>query len=179
MDDNGEYKQVLKFMNKAYRMGLVDPDSATQNYNQSVTKFYEGRIMFGYWTFMASTIFARIDLTKRAPYALIPVKGMVVNNVGFNPYGLEGNSYSIGSKAKYPDRIMEFYNWLCSPKGILYFNSQIEGLTYEMRNGQPYLTEFGLDSNPDKQAPASLGGGTWNEGIQRLNYPLTHQDDPN
>ncbi|GHT59477.1 hypothetical protein FACS1894109_15470 [Spirochaetia bacterium] len=179
MDDNGEYKQVLKLLNKAYRMGLVDPDSATQNYNQSVAKYYDGRIMFGYWTFMATPIFNRIDLTRRSPYAFVPVKGLVYNNQGYNPYGYENNIYAIGSKAKHPERIMEFYNWLCSPKGILYFNSQIEGVTYEMRDGQPYLTEFGLDSDPDKQAPASLGGGTWSEGIQRLNYPMTHQDDPN
>ncbi|MDR0400450.1 MAG: extracellular solute-binding protein [Treponema sp.] len=180
MDDNGEYKKVLKFMNQAYRKGLLDPDSSTQNWDTHVAKYNNGgRIAMGYWTFQASTVFGRIDLTRRSPYAVIPVKGLVVNNVGYNPYGLEGNAYAIGSKARYPERIMEFMNWLCSPKGILTFNSQIEGVTYEMRNGQPYLTPFGLDTNPDKEAPASLGGGSWNEGIQRLNYPLTHQDDPN
>jgi hypothetical protein len=74
---------------------------------------------------------------------------------------------------------VEFLDWLCSPEGILVYNSQVEGLPYEMQNGQPFLTPFGLDTNPDKLAPEHLGGGTWNEGIQRLNYPLTHQDDPN
>jgi multiple sugar transport system substrate-binding protein/putative aldouronate transport system substrate-binding protein len=29
MDDNGEYKKALKFMNQAYRKGLLDPDSST------------------------------------------------------------------------------------------------------------------------------------------------------
>jgi hypothetical protein len=99
--------------------------------------------------------------------------------VGYNPYGLEGNAYAIGANAKYPERIMEFMDWLCSPKGILAFNSQIEGITYEMRDGQPYLTDFGKNPDPDKEAPASLGGGIWDQGIQRLNYPMTHQDDPN
>jgi multiple sugar transport system substrate-binding protein/putative aldouronate transport system substrate-binding protein len=180
MDDNGEYKKVLKFMNQAYRKGLLDPDSSTQNWDTHVAKYNNGgRIAMGYWTFQASTIFSRIDLTRRSPYAVVPVKGLVVNNVGYNPYGLEGNAYAIGSKARYPERIMEFMDWICSPRGILTFNSQIEGVTYEMRNGQPYLTPFGLDSNPDKEAPASLGGGSWTEGIQRINYPLTHQDDPN
>jgi multiple sugar transport system substrate-binding protein/putative aldouronate transport system substrate-binding protein len=180
MDDNGEYKKVLKFMNQAYRKGLLDPDSSTQNWDTYVAKLRNpGRIAMGYWSYAGNTIFAQIDLTKRAPYAVVPVKGLVINNVGYNPYGLEGNAYAIGSKARYPDRIMEFMNWICSPKGILTYNSQIEGVTYEMRNGQPYPTEFGLNTNPDKEAPASMGGGSWAEGIQRLNYPLTHQDDPN
>jgi hypothetical protein len=48
-----------------------------------------------------------------------------------------------------------------------------------MKDGQPYLTDFSLDPNPDKQAPAELGGGSWNQGIQRLNFPITHQDEPN
>jgi multiple sugar transport system substrate-binding protein/putative aldouronate transport system substrate-binding protein len=179
MDDNGEYKKVLKMLNQAYRRGLVDPDSSTQNYNQTRAKYQAGRIAFGYWTFTADSIFQRIDLTVRSPYAVIPVNGLVINNVGYNPYGQEGNAYAIGSKAKYPDRIMEFYNWLCTPKGILYFNSHVEGVTYVMKDGKPELTEFGRDTNPEKQAPDSMGGGSWSEGIQRLNYPLTHQDDPN
>jgi multiple sugar transport system substrate-binding protein/putative aldouronate transport system substrate-binding protein len=180
MDDNGEYKKVLKFMNQAYHRGLLDPDSSTQNWDAHVAKFNNGgRIAMGYWSFQASSIFARIDLSRRSPYAVVPVNGLVVNNVGYNPYGLEGNAYAIGAKAKYPERIMEFMNWLCSPRGILVFNSQVEGITYEMKDGQPVLTPFGIDPNPDKEAPASLGGGIWNQGIQRLNYPMTHQDDPN
>jgi multiple sugar transport system substrate-binding protein/putative aldouronate transport system substrate-binding protein len=180
MDDDGEYKKALKFMNQAYRRGLLDPDSSTQNWDTHVAKFRSpGRIAMQVWPFQGNTIFASIDLSKRAPYAVVPVNGLVVNNVGYNPYGLEGFSYAIGAKAKYPERIMEFMDWMCSPKGILAFNSQIEGITYEMRNGQPYLTEFGRNTDPDKQAPASLGGGVWDQGIQRLNYPMTHQDDPN
>jgi multiple sugar transport system substrate-binding protein/putative aldouronate transport system substrate-binding protein len=179
MDDNGDYKKVLGIMNQAYRRGLLDPDSSTQNYDRCKAKFDNGQVAFGYWTFTASSIFTRLDLTKRSPYAVIPVKGLVINNVGFNPYGLESRAYAIGSKAKYPDRIVGLLNYLASPKGALNYNSQIEGVTYEMRDGQPYLTEFGLNTDPDKQAPESLGGGSWSQGIQRLNFPVTHQDDPN
>jgi multiple sugar transport system substrate-binding protein/putative aldouronate transport system substrate-binding protein len=179
MDDNGEYKKILKFMNQAYRRGLLDPDSSTQDWSRHVAKFENGRIAMGIWPFQASSIFAQIDLTRRSPYAVVPVNGMVVNMNGYNPYGFEGNAYAVGSKARYPDRIMELINWMCTPKGILNFHGHVEGVTYEMRNGQPFLTDFGLDTNPDKFAPASLGGGSWREGAQDFNYPLTHQDDPN
>jgi multiple sugar transport system substrate-binding protein/putative aldouronate transport system substrate-binding protein len=181
MDDNGEYKRILKFMNTAYRRGLLDPDSSTQNWDTHADKFRSpGRIAMQIWPFQGNSIFAQIDLSKNAPYAVVPVDGLVVNLDGYNPYGVNSFSFAIGAKAKYPDRIMEFMNWLCSPKGALVFRSQIEGITYEMRDGQPYLTEFGRDADPDKRAPASLGGGIWSEGTQRFaDYGMIHDDDPN
>jgi multiple sugar transport system substrate-binding protein/putative aldouronate transport system substrate-binding protein len=181
MDDNGEYKKALKFMNTAYRRGLLDPDSSTQNWDTHVAKFRSpGRIAMQIWPFQGNSIFAQIDLTKSAPYAVVPVNGLVINHDGYNPYGVNSFSFAIGAKAKYPERIMEFMNWLCSPKGALAFRAQIEGITYEMRDGQPYLTEFGRDVDPDKRAPASLGGGVWSEGTQRFaDYGLIHDDDPN
>jgi multiple sugar transport system substrate-binding protein/putative aldouronate transport system substrate-binding protein len=178
-DDNGLYYQALKMFNQAYRMGILDPDSSTQNWDTIKAKWTDGRVAFSWWYYGGGSIFDRIDLTKNKPYAMIPFEGGQLNNVGYNPYGLEGNAFAIGSKAKYPERIMELYEWLASPEGSLIYNQRIEGVTYEMRNGEPFLTEFGLDTNADKLAPAELGGGSFNNGIQRINYPLTHQDDPN
>ena len=178
-EDNGIYYQYLQLFNKAYRMGLVDVDSSTQNWDTIKTKFDDGRVAFGWWPFLASSIFDRIDLEARSPYAPIPVKGMVLNSPGYNPYGLEGNAFAVGIGAQYPERIMEFYEWLSSQQGILYTNSHVEGVTFEMRDGEPYLTEFGLDSNLEKLAPEELGGGDWAKGASQINYPLTHQDDPN
>ena len=104
---------------------------------------------------------------------------MVLNSPSYNPFGMEGNAFAIGKGAKYPERIMEWYDWMASPEGILAVNGLVENVTYEMKDGKPYLTTFALDPNPDKQAPASMGGGTWTDGSCKLNYPLTHQDDPN
>ena len=160
--------------------GLLPTYSATQNWDNIASKFNtDHSIAYGWWSFMASSVFARIDLTRRAPYAPVPVKGMVLNSESYNPFGMEDNAFAIGSGAKYPERIMEWYDWMASPEGILAVNGQVEGVTYEMIDGKPALTEFGLDSNLDKQAPAEMGGGTWSDGSCKQNYPLTHQDDPN
>ena len=61
----------------------------------------------------------------------------------------------------------------------MYNNGQVEGVTYEMVDGRPVLTEFALDPDPNKEAPADLGGGNWTEGSCQINYPLVHQDDVN
>lgn len=180
LDEGGIYYQYLKMYNKAYNEGYLDPDSATQTWNDVAQKLQtDGRIAFAWWPFLATSIFDRIDLNERAPYAPVPYKGQLINSPSYNPYGMEGNAYAIGAGAKHPERIMELYDWLASPEGILLTNSQVEGVTYNMKDGEPVLTEFGLDSNPDKLAPESLGGGDWSDGANPMNYPLTHQDDPN
>lgn len=45
-DDGGLYYQMLQWWNKAYRMGLVDPDSSTQNWDMIASKANDGRICF-------------------------------------------------------------------------------------------------------------------------------------
>ena len=179
-EPDGLYYQNLKWLNKAFMMGILDPDSATHSWESISAKVHVDHcIAFAMWPFLADSVFAGIDLNERMPYAPIPVKGMLLNSPAYNPYGMDNIVYAIGAGAEYPDRIMELYDWLASPEGILAVNNHVEGVTYEMVDAKPVLTAFGLDNNPDKQTPSELGGGTWIDGTCKLNSPLTHQDDPN
>ena len=48
-----------------------------------------------------------------------------------------------------------------------------EGLTWEMKDGEPVLTDFGVqafvDINADLAVPDEWGGGTWKDGVSTLN----------
>lgn len=102
----------------------------------------------------------------------------VVNNPGYSPYGMDGGlCHRVRRQVSgAPDRVLD---WYASPEGVMYNNGQVEGVTYEMVDGRPVLTEFALDPDPNKEAPADLGGGNWTEGSCQINYPLVHQDDVN
>ena len=180
-DDGGLYYQMLQWWNKAYRMGLVDPDSSTQNWDMIASKANDGRICFSWWTFLGANIHGGTydPETSNPGYALVPIQNSVISNVGYNQYGLEGNAFAMGSSAKYPERIMEFLDYYASPEGILETNSRIEGVTYEMIDGRPVLTEFALSTDPNKEAPEEMGGGLWSDGACQINYPLVHADDIN
>ena len=39
LDADSLYMRVLRFYNKAFQMGLIDPDSPTQNYSDVSNKF--------------------------------------------------------------------------------------------------------------------------------------------
>lgn len=46
LDADSLYMRVLRFYNKAFQMGLIDPDSPTQNYSDVSNKFADGQILF-------------------------------------------------------------------------------------------------------------------------------------
>ena len=179
LDDDSLYFKWLKIYNDAYRRGYLDPDSATQPWDTINTKAKEGRVLFSWWTYLGRNI----DNTGYNPddygFGFVPTDDMVIANPGYNKYGAEGNAFAIGVGAQYPERLMEFLDWYASDEGVLIANSQIEGVTYELVDGHPVLTEFGLDTSDDKVTPDELGGGVWADGTCKINYPLVHQDNPN
>jgi multiple sugar transport system substrate-binding protein/putative aldouronate transport system substrate-binding protein len=95
-----------------------------------------------------------------------------------------------GSQAEDPERMTDFIDWLYSPEGIQIAAASPslgtagpEGLTWEMREDGPYLTEFGKKAflDGDAEVPANWGGGTWVDGVSQLNLaPVSQSDlDPN
>ena len=49
MDEDSLYIRALKFFFDANQMGLVDPDSPTQNYDSVFKKYENGDIFFSVW----------------------------------------------------------------------------------------------------------------------------------
>ena len=49
LDDDGLYVRVLKWFFDANQLGLVDPDSTTQNYDSLFSKMQGGQVLFSFW----------------------------------------------------------------------------------------------------------------------------------
>ena len=86
----------------------------------------------------------------------------------------------VGSQTKDPQRMVDFINWLYSPEGIEASSAQSggncgpEGLTWEMKDGKPVLTDFGVkafvDIDESLKVPDEWGSGTWKDGVSALNF---------
>jgi multiple sugar transport system substrate-binding protein/putative aldouronate transport system substrate-binding protein len=101
---------------------------------------------------------------------------------GTNVYG--GNRiWSIGSRARYPERIMQLINWLCTPEGVMTSHYGPQGVTWDYdRNNKAVLTALGReiqDGNPRAQMPASAGGGLWTDGDNKINNTTFTIDEIN
>ncbi|MGO8609786.1 hypothetical protein ACC848_43300, partial [Rhizobium johnstonii] len=57
LDEDGEYFRTLKFYYDANAMGLVDPDSTTQNYDTLFTKYQNGQVLFSFWPWLGQAAY--------------------------------------------------------------------------------------------------------------------------
>lgn len=188
MEDGSIYIRALHFLFSANQEGLLDPESTTQNYETLSDKYRDGQILTSLWSYQGSALYNTMENREQG-------KGfMPVYIEGTSPYTQgcysEGNGtiIAIGSKAKDPQRLADFIDWLYSPEGMEIAGQGSgaagpEGLTWEMQDGKAVYTEFGSKALPsnDVEVPAEWGGGSWKDGISGLNFkPLCLSDvDPN
>ena len=187
VDSDSFYTRVLKFYFNANQMGLVDPESTTQNYDTMFTKYQDGQILYAPWPWLGQAAYNTTENKAAGKgFMLASIDDMKVFSYGCAPAG-NRQCISIGAAAEDSERLADFIDWLYSPEGIMMSCAQTmascgpEGLTWEMKDGQPVLTAFGEEAlvNGDATMPAEWGGGSWKDGISQLNYPAVLSLDIN
>lgn len=175
------YMKSLQLYYDANQMGLLDPDSLTQKFDDVVAKYKDGRLLFSWFPWLGAANYntqENIDAGKG--FALVPFKGELMYSTGFNVYGGNG-IISIGAKAQEPERIMEFINWMYTPEGAMISAGSgtavpngPQGLTWDINaEGKPFVTDFGWKAYADQQntqVPEEFGGGDYYYGQNQLNF---------
>lgn len=136
------YTQGYKFFNQLYRKGLVDPDSFTQKFSDMETKVNAGRYMMVQHDWYAPVL----DDPNMVFLPLGPEKGndsYILSDP--NPFGDSQYCYVITKNCKYPERAMEFLNYLCSPQGSIEYYNGIEGKDW-------FINEEGYPEMSDEMA---------------------------
>lgn len=184
---NGQYVKALRFFNKAKQAGLVDPESSTQNYDTMYSKYQNGQALFSFWPWLGQAAY-NTTANKEAGkgFMIAPVEDMKIFSYGNTTNGSH-TFIGIGSKAKNKARLVKFINWLYSPEGVSAAGAQTggtsgpEGLTWEMKDGQPVLTKFGekVFLEGGANVPAKWGKGSYKDGVSQLNYPAVSPNDIN
>ncbi len=180
LDNDSLYMRVLRFYNKAYQMGLIDPDSPTQNYSDVSDKFADGQILFSPWPWLAQPAYNTNDnLNSGRGYMFVPIEDELIYSYGSRVNGSFESAIAIGTGATDPVRMANFIDWLYSTEGIMAScadspqgTAGIEGLTWQMTEQGPELTDFGIKVfySKDTLMPEEYGGGKWMDGICKLNY---------
>lgn len=188
IDDNSMYVRVLKLYYEANQMGLMDPESTTQNYDTLYNKYKDGQILYSPWPWLGQAAYNTAENKAAGKgFMLAPIDDMKIFSYGCQPKGNPKYSVAIGSKAEDPQRLADFIDWLYSPEGITMSASQTsgsagpQGLTWDMQDNKPVLTDFGKEAliNGDATMPDSWGGGSWKDGVSQLNYQAVNLLDVN
>lgn len=185
--DDSPYLRALKFYFEANQLGLVDPESRIQNWEKVWQKYVDGQILFSPWPFLGQDAYNTADnLNAGSGFMFVPLNDMEILSHGAittgSPYVI-----GIGARAKNPEILVQFIDWLYSPEGIMFNTSQTgstggpEGLTWELVDEQPRLTEFGKRAllEGDAVMSESWGGGNWRSGVSQLNFKSVLAKDIN
>lgn len=147
-----EGEQLMRWLNKLYSEGLIDPEFANYNAEQYNSKI--ARDMVG----LTNTFLANI----RTFNLLQEQNG--IENPGWGPalppapeggkgfyeeYGPLSGWYGITSSSKHPEVAIKWLDYIyASEEGSRYMAFGIEGLSYEMVDGKPVFTDWTMN-NPD------------------------------
>lgn len=176
----GEYYKALKFFNKANQMGLVDPESSTQNYDKMFNKYQNGQVLFSFWSYLGNNAFNTAkNMRDGKGFKMLNIQNMKIFSYGATPNGDSTAAIYLGAKAKNKSRIVKFINWLYSPEGAMDNGAGVggnagpKGMTWTLKNNKPVLTKFGkealIEKAGDVKVPAKYGTGTFKDGVSALN----------
>jgi putative aldouronate transport system substrate-binding protein len=178
LDPDGEYMRSLKLYFDANQLGLVDPESTTQNYDTLFSKFQNGQVLFSWWPWLGQSAFnTEENMAAGKGFQMVPMEDQEIFSYGAEAYGGKP-IFAIGSKAEDPERIAAFIDWLYSAEGAYANNAQTgasagpQGLTWDLNDaGEPELTDFGKQVflEGGGTVPEEWGGGDYADGVSALN----------
>lgn len=183
LEEDGPYLTCLKFYNKLYQAGLLDPDSQTQGYDGMVADYQNGTAFLNIFDFLGSA-FYNTDTHMADGKAMLPVKpaDAVPICYGQNIYG--GNRiWSIGANTEYPELCMAILNWLSTPEGSMtMWYGPKDTCWYYDENGKTHFTDLGQSCFSDVKT--DFGGtdgftGTFEDGSAKVNNTTYARDSSN
>ncbi|MDD6052001.1 MAG: sugar ABC transporter substrate-binding protein [Clostridiales bacterium] len=172
-DETAGYYKITKFINKAYQMGLVDPESFEQDWNSVCSKISNGQVDLIWYNWEIGFWNSQERMDNGTAFQVIPLEDGLFYADADSYYG-STRAWGVGSKvegAKY-DRIMELLDWLASPEGLVFQHIGIEGFNYEVNADGTYsqLNDNALMDN--LPTPAEYGGGGYQDGNNQINQWL-------
>lgn len=170
-------KEYMKWLNHMNAIGLLDPESFTQQEDVYFAKLASGRVLgtatpqWGTNDAKKALVGAGKEERTTAPLPVMiseNIKPVVTKNYGFSG----GHGMGICATSENKDKAFEFMDWMCSDEAQILINWGIEGKDYEYdANGVRHLTKdreqmFKTDKDFAKKT-----------GITKYVYPYPQQGD--
>ncbi|MDO5406338.1 MAG: extracellular solute-binding protein [Eubacteriales bacterium] len=166
------YKNYLETFHQWYEEGLIDPDIATLKNDQVSAKMTNGNAgaamgqagsRMGTWT--SAAVQTNPDFVLKAAPQPSNEKGKKAE-FGYVELPYSGRaSVAITTSCKDVERAARLLDWAYGEEGHMYFNFGTEGVSYEMKDGEPVYTDEILKNPkglPVSQAMSSYIRGNYN-----------------
>ncbi len=153
-----EYREVLKYAAKLWKEGLINKEFATVTEQQWTEQYANGKayIQYSYATRVpwAEENMKKVDPSVKFDY--VPQNVTADESKGYywskeSSYTTAGPFFTTVMAGEKMDRMMEWYDWLCTEEGSLFINMGTKGVTYEIVDGEPQFMAhmYHATRNPD------------------------------
>ncbi|MGN1146792.1 MAG: ABC transporter substrate-binding protein [Lachnospiraceae bacterium] len=173
--EDSPYIRNLKFYFLANQMGLLDPESTTQNYDTLQSKYEDGAVLYSPWPWQGPAAYNTTEHTDAGKgFQTASIDDLQIREWGCYVAGNPEAGIMVGSQAQDPQRMVDFINWLYSPEGIQLQWFMMTDEMYEMSDEGPMLTELGKSAliDGDAMMPEVYGGGSYKDGKPKLNFKV-------
>ena len=171
-DKNGSYYKMLKFLNDGYQMGLVDPDSATQDWNNVWAKMCAGQMYLMWYSWQVGAWNSQDRINNGTAYIFVPVMDQTYYADADAYYG-SGRIWGVGSgvTGEKLERIMAVLDWYASPESLNFQHAGIEGFNYKKNaNGKFEVIPEHDTADADNQEITGVAyTGKYNDGNNKIN----------
>ena len=169
-DKAGSYYKLLKFWNTAYNRGLVDPNSASQTWNEACAKMTAGQVYLMWYSWQVGFWNSTERLQNGTAFIFTPIADQKYYAEADSYFG-SGRVFAIGSQVTDEEyaRIMDFLDWYASPEGAMLQHDGIEGFNYEKGSDGRYVQMNDNALMDNLPVPAEWGGGGYNDGNNQIN----------
>ncbi|MDF2835001.1 MAG: extracellular solute-binding protein [Paenibacillus sp.] len=137
-----EAKQYYAFLNKLYNEGLLDKESFSLDYGAIKAKMAQGRVLAAYapkWFVEEPNNLLKSEGKNNRMYAHLPIYFDGVTEDRSNastPTGAGSFQWAITTKAKNPERIIQFIDYLFTDEGQILTHWGLEGTHYDVVDGK-------------------------------------------
>lgn len=187
------FKEYLTTMNKWYKEGLIDNSFATLD-----SKTIDSNIINGFSAMTNAAggggmgVYLKTATEKNPSYDLVGLKTPVINK-GDTPMSghyspkISGHYMAITTACENVEAAMKYLDYHYTDEGHMFANFGVEGVSYEMVNGQPVYTDFIMNNEEGKNVShmmaqyilASSVGGAYIQDERYITqyYKLNQQKD--
>lgn len=126
-----EYKEWLKFMNRLYADGIMDPEYLTNTYTQVFEKTVSGK--YGYFSAFWSIQEFLSYGGQRSDLIAVAAPAKADGSEAKYRYGSTARHYiALCSDTENADAVIKLMDWAYSDEGGVYVHAGIEGLDYDI-----------------------------------------------
>lgn len=136
----------MEFYNKAYNMGILDPEIFTQKYDNYMDKLKNGQTFVTYanWLYNTANDAYAANGTPEKGFEIVPtgLDYMYGAYDGDKPFGwAQDYPLALTKNCEDPVKAIEMIDYLFSEEGARLLNSGVEGVHWEVVDGVPQMTQ--------------------------------------